>query len=181
LSWNPSSNEKDTIGPHWHDDVNLEVLLGWHAFAYPCTLLGCLSDVLQTTMDDEDPHDVDMELEGNGALHMYDEAPIIAYLQVGEVRIGLTPKGRDRVVHKAKQFKWEGNFLLQMWVNGQVKDVPCPEQLAHFGVNVHIVYSRHSTDGKGCNCKFNNLFLCIWCMIKFGHLSMHLHLTYSPY
>jgi hypothetical protein len=31
-------------------------------------------------MDDGDPHDVDMELEGNGALVIYDDAPIIAYL-----------------------------------------------------------------------------------------------------
>ncbi len=172
--------------------MNLEVLLGWHAFAYPCTLLGCLSDVLQTTMDDEDPHDLDMVLEGNGVLDIYDEAPIIAYLQVGEAPIGLTPKERDRVVHKAKRFKWEGNSLLKMWADGQVKDVPCPEQceslvrhvheeLGHFGVNGHIVCSRHNIGGKGCNCKFNNLFLCIWRVIKFGHLSMHLHLTYSPY
>jgi hypothetical protein len=54
-------------------------------------------------MDDGDPHDVDMELEGNGALHIYDEARVIAYLQVGEVPIGLTPKERDYVVHKAIQ------------------------------------------------------------------------------
>jgi len=72
-------------------------------------------------MDDGDPHDVDMELEGNGALDTYDDAPIIAYLQAGEVPIGLTPKERDRVVHRAKWFKWEGNSLLQMWANGQVK------------------------------------------------------------
>jgi hypothetical protein len=46
--------------------------------------------------------DVDMELEGNGALDIYDDAPIIAYLQVGEKSIGLTPKGRDHVVKRAK-------------------------------------------------------------------------------
>jgi hypothetical protein len=43
-----------------------------------------------------------MELKGNGTLDIYDHAPIIAYLQAGEVPIGLTPKERDRVVHKAK-------------------------------------------------------------------------------
>jgi hypothetical protein len=31
-------------------------------------------------MDDGDPHHMDMELEGNGALDIYDDAPIIAYL-----------------------------------------------------------------------------------------------------
>ncbi len=69
---------------------------------YLCPLLGCSRDVPQTNMDDGNPHDVDMELEGNGALNIYDDAPVIAYLQTGEISIGLTPKERDRVVHKAK-------------------------------------------------------------------------------
>jgi hypothetical protein len=32
--------------------------------AYLCTLLGCSGDVLQTSVDDGDPHDVDMESKG---------------------------------------------------------------------------------------------------------------------
>jgi hypothetical protein len=63
LSWNPSSNEEDTTRASWHGDVDLEVIPGWHAFAYLCTLLGCSKDVPQTSADDGDPHDVDMELE----------------------------------------------------------------------------------------------------------------------
>jgi len=47
-----------------------------------------------------------MDMEGNGALDIYDDAPIIAYLQAGEVLIRLTPKERDCVVHRAKWFKW---------------------------------------------------------------------------
>jgi hypothetical protein len=27
-----------------------------------------------------------------------------------------------------------------------------------------------------CNCKFNNLFFVVWCLIEFKHYSMHLHL-----
>ncbi len=45
LSWNPSSSEEDTIGARWHGEVDLEAILGWHAFAYLCTLLGCSKDV----------------------------------------------------------------------------------------------------------------------------------------
>jgi len=63
-------------------------------------------------MDDGDLHDVDMESEGNGALDIYDDALVIAYLQANEIPIILTPKERDRVVHRAKWFKWEGNSLL---------------------------------------------------------------------
>jgi hypothetical protein len=77
-------------------------------------------------VDDGDHHDADMELEGNGALDIYDDAPVIAYLRASEVPIGLTPKEKDSVVHKAKRFKWEGNSLRRMWANGQVKLVPRP-------------------------------------------------------
>jgi hypothetical protein len=41
LSSNPSSSKEDTIKAQWHGDMDLEVLLGWHMFAYLCTLLGC--------------------------------------------------------------------------------------------------------------------------------------------
>jgi hypothetical protein len=87
-----------------------------------------------------------MESEGNGALNIYDDAPIVVYLQACEIPIWLSPKKRDCVVHKAKWFKWEGNLtLLWMWANGQVKVVPClkqceilvrhaHEELGHFGV-----------------------------------------------
>jgi hypothetical protein len=38
---------------------------------------------------------VDMVQEGNGALNIYDDAPIIAYLQANEILIRLTPKEWD--------------------------------------------------------------------------------------
>jgi hypothetical protein len=69
-----------------------------------------------------------MESNDNGAFDIYDDAPIITYLQVGEILIWLTPKERDHVMHRAKQFKWEGNSFLWMWVDGQVKVLCCPEQ-----------------------------------------------------
>ncbi len=80
LNQNPSSNKEDTIGACWHGDVNLEAIPRWHVSTYLCTLLGCYGDVPHTSMDDGDPHDVDMELEGDGALDIYDDAPIITYL-----------------------------------------------------------------------------------------------------
>jgi hypothetical protein len=98
LNQNPSSNEEDTIRAHWHGDVDLEAIPRWDASIYLCTLLGCFKDVLQTSVDDGDPHDVDMELEGNGALDIYDDALVIAYLQTCEILIGLSPKERDRIV-----------------------------------------------------------------------------------
>jgi hypothetical protein len=80
-------------------------------------------------MDDGDPHDVDMESKGNGALDIYDDALVIAYLQASEIPIGLIPKKRNCVVHRAKRFKWEGNSFLWMWANGQVKDFALPKTM----------------------------------------------------
>ncbi len=82
--------------------MDLEIVLRWDASTYFCALLGCSRDVPQTSVDDGDSHDVDMELEGNGARDIYDNAFVIAYLQVGEVLIKLTPKERDHVVYRAK-------------------------------------------------------------------------------
>ncbi len=149
MNRNPSSNEEDNTKACWHGDVDLEAIPRWHASTYLCTLLGCYGDVPHTSMDDGDLHDVDMELKGNGALDIYDDAPIIAYLQANEIPIRLTPKVRNRVVHKAKQFKCEGDSFLWMWANGQVKVLLCPkqrsslvrhvhEELGHFGVQQHM-------------------------------------------
>jgi hypothetical protein len=46
-------------------------------------LWGCTSNYV----DDGDIHDVDMESEGNGALDIYDDAPVVAYLQACEIPI----------------------------------------------------------------------------------------------
>ncbi len=85
MSQNPNSNNKlDTTRAHWHGDVDLEVVLGWHAFAYLCTLLGCYKDVLQTNGDNGDSHDhQDIELESNGALDIHEDAQLLhIYKQV---------------------------------------------------------------------------------------------------
>jgi hypothetical protein len=44
---------------------------------------------------------------------------------------------------------------------------------AILGFDEHIICSKHNIGGKGCNYKFNNLFLSVWYVIEFGHLSMH--------
>jgi len=63
-------------------------------------------------MGNEDFRDVDIEPKGNVALI------IIAYLQVGEILIGFTPKESDHIVQKVKQSKWESNSFLQVWIDG---------------------------------------------------------------
>jgi hypothetical protein len=72
-------------------------------------------------------HNDNDELEGNGALNIHLHLLVMAYLQACEVSMGLTPKEQDWVVHKAKQFRWDGNSLLWVWTNGQVRIVPHQE------------------------------------------------------
>ncbi len=72
--------------------MDLEVVLVWHASTYLCTLVGCFGDVPWINMGGGESHDVDIEQEGNGALHIHVDAPIIAYLQAYEISVGLTPK-----------------------------------------------------------------------------------------
>jgi hypothetical protein len=41
-----------------------------------------------------DSYDVDIELDGDGALNTYYDAHVITYMRVGEVLVGLTSKQR---------------------------------------------------------------------------------------
>jgi hypothetical protein len=65
------------MGACWHGDVNFEAIIGWHAFAYICSLLGCFGVVPQINVSAKDFHDVGIE-----ALNIYKYAFVIAYMQV---------------------------------------------------------------------------------------------------
>lgn len=52
---------------------------------------------------------------------------------------------------------------------------------AILGFDEHIICFKHNIGCEGCNYKFNNFFISVWCVTEFKHLSMHLYLTYSPY
>jgi hypothetical protein len=39
-----------------------------------------------------DSHDVDIEQKSDGALNIHVDALVIAYLQMGKISVGLTPK-----------------------------------------------------------------------------------------
>ncbi len=43
---------------------------------------------------------MNIKQEGDGALDLHVDAPIIAYLQTCGVSVKLTPKDQDRIVHK---------------------------------------------------------------------------------
>jgi hypothetical protein len=80
LSRNPSSSEEDTTSARWHGEVDLKAILGWHAFANMCILLGCFRDVPHGNMSSGNSHSNDDELEGNDALNIHLDLLIMAYL-----------------------------------------------------------------------------------------------------
>jgi hypothetical protein len=53
-------------------------------------------------------------LKNKSILDIHEDTLIIAYLQVAKIPIILTPNEHDHVVHRVKQFKWEGNSFLQV-------------------------------------------------------------------
>jgi hypothetical protein len=50
---------------------------------------------------------------------------------------------------------------------------------AILGFDKPIIYSKHNICGKGCNYRFNSLFLDVWCMSKCGGHSTHLYFIYG--
>jgi hypothetical protein len=82
-------------------------------------MLGCFRDVLYNNMGDDNSCDLEIELKGNGALDIHEDATIIAHLQVHEVLVKLAFKEHDQVVHRVKLFKWEKNNFLHVvgWTN----------------------------------------------------------------
>jgi hypothetical protein len=98
--------------------MDLEVVPGWHASTYMCTLLGCFGDVPQGNTGGGNSHSDDDEPKGIGSLGIHLNLLVMAYLQASEVLVGLTPKEQDWVIHRAKRFRWEGNSLLRVWIDG---------------------------------------------------------------
>jgi hypothetical protein len=87
--------------------------------------VGVFWDVPQGNTSGGNSQSNDDELKGNSALDIHLELPIMAYLRVGEVPMGLTPKEQDQIVHKVKQFQCKGNSLLRVWTDGRIRVVPC--------------------------------------------------------
>ncbi len=106
--------------------MDLEVVLKWHTFVYLCTLLGCSKDVPKVRPSNGDSQEEDIEPKGNGVLDTHDDLFVIVYLQTSGVLVGLTPKELNWVMHRAKRFKWEGNTLLHVWIDGWVWVILCP-------------------------------------------------------
>ncbi len=133
-----------------------------------------------------------MQLECNGALDIYDDALVlvVAYLQACEVWINTQGKGTMLCIGPnnsiGKVIPFYGCGQMDKWrlyiVHYNVKALwgMLMRSWAILGSDGHIVWCKHNSSDKGCNCKFENLFLGVWCVTEFKHLSMHWHFTSNP-
>jgi hypothetical protein len=80
------------IPKRYHGDIDLEAILGWHVSLYLCIMLGYSRDVPHSRMGNKDSHNLEIKLKGYGALDIYEDAHVIAHLQVYEVSIEWTHK-----------------------------------------------------------------------------------------
>jgi hypothetical protein len=83
---------------------------------------------------------------------------MLFHLQTIEVLIKLTPKEHDQVVHRAKRFKWEGNFLpisVDKWMNV-------------------IFFLAQNNMRALCS-----MFMKSWAILVSNGITMHLHFIYN--
>ncbi|CAM6082514.1 unnamed protein product [Calypogeia fissa] len=146
LSRNPCTSEQDITGVRWHGDEDQEVVPGWHALAYLCLLVedgyNAFASVVELKGDAMDPESSE---DSTGGRDVYEDAVVMHYLRTGVVVGIVGAKERDRILQRAKRFRWEGSHVVRLLVNGQVWLVPHPseraslvrhahEELGHFGV-----------------------------------------------
>ncbi len=166
LSRNPCTSQQDLTGARWRGE-DQEVVPGWHASAYLCMLIeedgvdfipisgqdctACavitrggvkVSQSLNVQPDAADPESSEDLTRGRD---IYNDVSVVEYLRSGTLADTIGAKERDRILQRAKRFKWEGSHMLRLLKDGQVRLVPHPsertrlvrhahEELGHFGV-----------------------------------------------
>jgi len=135
-------------------------------------------------MGNGNSHIDDDEPEGNSALDIHLDLLVMAYLRASEVSMDWHPRsgiklsiGRNNSNRKViPYYVWYHTQNIMKALYGKFM-----KSWATLGSNEPIVCSRHNIGGMGCNYKFKNLFLGVWCVIEYRHHSTHQHFNYSPY
>ncbi len=143
------------------------MVLGWHASVYLCMLIeedgvdfipisgqDCTAcavitrggvKVSQSLSVQPDAADPESSEDLTGGRDIYNDVSVVEYLRSGTLASTIGAKERDRILQRAKRFKWEGSHMLKLLKDGQVRLVPHPsertrlvrhahEELGHFGV-----------------------------------------------
>ena len=102
---------------------------GWHAVAFLCLLaIKAYAEPSDDIIGNTRPIDSETSGELGESKDVYIDSRVLSYLQTGELTTGLTTKDKDRILQRAKRFKWEGSHLLRIWKDGKVRIVPLPTE-----------------------------------------------------
>ena len=186
LSCNPCPSQQDTTGTRWHGETDEEmarscipVSLSHEAHAEP------VDDIIENTR----PIDFETSGELGESKDVYDDSGVLSYLQTGELTVGLPTK--DRIGSSNKPRGSNGRGVICSAYGRMERYGLCLFQLSKsdwLGMPMKIwdileydvltTYSKDSTGGGVCMRMFNSLWPDVWCVIGFGHPSMHLHHNY---
>ena len=131
LSRNPSTSQQDATGARWHDEVDEEMVPGWHASAFlsilvPHTDIEGYSATPRSVASDVDPTNLEISDEVTSRRDIHDDALVLEYLRIGGISSTIGTKERDRILQRAKRFRWEKGLVLRVWEEGQVCVIPHP-------------------------------------------------------
>ena len=103
LSRNPSTSQQDAIGARWHDEVDEEMVPGWHASAFLSILVPHVdiegySAMPRSVASDGDPTDPEISDEVTSRRDIHDDALVLEYLRIGGISSTIGTKERDRIL-----------------------------------------------------------------------------------
>ena len=79
----------------------------------------------------------DVDLPVKMDREIWEDAPVMAYLETGAYADGATPKEKDRIWHRAQSYHLKKGVLRKRLADGATKIVPRPEQRANLIRRVH--------------------------------------------
>ena len=112
---------------------------GWYASAFLCWIPAWSGIEVKVESSIVEKEDSNVEQD------IHNDEQVLQYLRVGSIGGNCDAKERDRILQRAKRFRWEGSQVLRVWSDGKVRVVPKPsqcvalvqhshEELGHFGV-----------------------------------------------
>ncbi|CAM6086541.1 unnamed protein product [Calypogeia fissa] len=147
LSRNPCTSQQDVTGARWHDEVDEEMVPGWHASAFLCLLLGVGSTRGRTVasyssqgVDVGPPYPLGDPEDGGGDTDQRDvhhDQMVLEFLRTSMVPGLASAKEKDRVFQRAKRYRLEGRHILRVWEDGRVRVIPHPSQRTRIVLHAH--------------------------------------------
>jgi hypothetical protein len=142
LSRNPCTSQEDDTGARWHGEVDEEMVPGWHASTFLCSLgVDSIMEGHMTSYSSQrvDGQSSDPEVKDGSTSHhdVHDDTLVLEFLWTNMVLDMVNAKEKDCVLQRAKRYRLEGTHILRMWEDGRVQIVPHPAQRGHIVRHAH--------------------------------------------